>query len=55
MFSQIHTDGLVYISPEVEQILLKDEGVLCLSVPSGDGDNNGIDDLLPGENWGDLL
>ena len=55
MFSQINTDGLVYISPEVEQILLKDEGVLCLSIPSGDGDGNGFDDLEPGDDWGGLL
>ena len=55
MFSKINSDGLVYISPEIEQILMRSEGFLCASFTSG-GDNNGIDDLLPGEDWGgDLL
>lgn len=54
MFSQINSDGLVYVSPEIEQILLKSEGVLCGSFTSG-GIGNGNDDLEPGDDWGGLL
>jgi len=55
MFSQIHSDGPVYVSPKVEQLLLKSEGVLCVSLSSGNVGNNGVDNLVPGENWEGLL
>jgi hypothetical protein len=55
MASLIFSDGSSYVSPEVKQNLLDIEGVLCLSVPSGDVDSNGTDNLLPGEDWGGSL
>ena len=54
MLSQIYSNGPLYASPEVELILLKAEGVLCMSVPET-GDGNGSDYFEPGEDWGGLL
>ena len=42
MFNGCNSDGLLYVSPEVELIFSRFEGILCASFTSGE-DGNGND------------